>query len=277
MASRLRALMDQVTELVLQLERNAPKDSVMRMMHERFRYLNETLNIALDNYADPSFSNRTKRGLINGLGQLSRMLSGTAMDADVQDLRERYNHLASLAANQNKAINTNFLHINRHEHAIQDIASYSWAVRIALNLVIEDVKGIHEMALINQVLPALESAVNSVLHISNLAIQNVVDRGRVTFSLFPVKDLQRVLMKGEKEHQLTPLFAAHAIHHYHPLFESFLTSDAIVIHVPCKFKDDFDVFHIQPFPFPVNGSLMTMDLPASVVLIHIDFSLFATS
>ncbi len=68
-------------------------------------------------------------------------------------------------------------------------------MRIALNLVIEDVKGIHEMARINQALPALESAVNSVLHINTLAIQNVVDadRGKVTSSLFPVKDLQRVL------------------------------------------------------------------------------------
>ncbi len=88
MPGRLRTLMDQVTDLVLQLEQNAHKDGVMRTMHERLRYLNETLNIALDNYADPSFSNRTKRGLINGLGQLSRMLFGTAMDEDVQDLWE---------------------------------------------------------------------------------------------------------------------------------------------------------------------------------------------
>ncbi len=78
-----------------------PKDGVTRMMHERSQYLNETLNIALDNYADPSFSNRTKRGLINELGQLSRMLFGTAMNEDVKDLRKKYNHLASLAANQN--------------------------------------------------------------------------------------------------------------------------------------------------------------------------------
>ncbi len=64
MPGRLRTLMDQVTELVLQLERNAPKEGITRMMHERLRYLNETPNsspnIALDNYADPSFSNRTE-------------------------------------------------------------------------------------------------------------------------------------------------------------------------------------------------------------------------
>ncbi len=42
MPCRLRTLMDQVTELVLQLERNATKDGVTRMMHERLQYLNET-------------------------------------------------------------------------------------------------------------------------------------------------------------------------------------------------------------------------------------------
>ncbi len=94
---------------MLQLERKALKDGVMRMMHERLQCLNETLNIALDNYADPSFSNRTKKGLINGIGQLPRMLSGTAMDEDMEDLRKWYNHLASIAANQIKAINMNIV------------------------------------------------------------------------------------------------------------------------------------------------------------------------
>ncbi len=218
----LRTLMDQVNELVLQLDRNASKDGVTRMMYEHLRYLHETLNIALDTYADPSFSKRTKRDLINGLGQLSLMLIRTAMDEDVEDLRERYNHLTSLTANQNKTINMNSLHIDRFEHAVQDIASYARTVRTALNAVIEDMKDIHEMGLINQALPTLESAINSVLRTNNLVIQNVVDadRGRVTSSLFPVKDLQRVLMKGEKEHQLTPLFVAHTIHNYYPLISA---------------------------------------------------------
>ncbi len=69
------------------------------------------------------------------------MLFGTAMDEDVEDLRERYNHLASLAANQNKAIDMRSLHINRPEHSIQDIASYSRTVRTALKAVIMNVQG----------------------------------------------------------------------------------------------------------------------------------------
>ncbi len=127
--------------------------------------------------------------MINGLGQLSYML---LMDEDVEHLRERYNHLASLAANQNKATNVNSLHIDRPEHVVQDIASYSRTMRTAPNTVTEDMKGLHEIALINQASPALERAINSVLHTNNLVIQNVVDavHGGVTSSLFPVKDLQ---------------------------------------------------------------------------------------
>ncbi len=83
--------MDQITELMLQLDRNESENGVTRMMHQHLRYLNETLKIALENYTDISFSKRAKRGLINGFGQLSRMLFGTAMDEDVEGLRERYN------------------------------------------------------------------------------------------------------------------------------------------------------------------------------------------
>ncbi len=76
------------------------------------------------------------------------MLFGTAMDEDVEYLRDRYNHLTSLTANQNKAININSLYIDRFEHAVQYIASYSRTVRTILNGVIEDVKSLHEMAII---------------------------------------------------------------------------------------------------------------------------------
>ncbi len=49
-------------------------------------------------------SHRQKRGFIDGIGHLSRMLFGTAMNEDVEELRDRYNHLALLASAHNKAI-----------------------------------------------------------------------------------------------------------------------------------------------------------------------------
>ncbi len=95
----------------------------------------------------------------------------------MEDLQERYNHLASLAAIENKAINMDSLHIDRLEHAVQDIASYSRTLGNALNEVIWNMGNLHEMALVMLALPALESAINSVLHTDNLVIQNVVAVG----------------------------------------------------------------------------------------------------
>lgn len=274
----LRTITEQVTGVVLQMDINAPEDGLLRLMHDRIKYLNDTLTLALENYAALSFPNRTKRGLIDGIGQLSRMLFGTAMDEDVEELRDRYNRLASLAATQHKTIRMNSFHISRLEHAVQDIASYSRTLGSSINELWTGMANMYQMELVLQTLPALESAVNSILHTNALVIQNVVDAdcGRVTSSLFPVRDLQKALKIGVENHQLTPLFDMHAIHHYYPLLESFLTSEAIVIHVPFRSKDVFEVYQLEPFPFSVNNSVMVLDLPATVVLIRNDLSLYAT-
>ncbi len=109
----LRAITDQMTDVVLQMDKNVPVEGVTRLMHDRIRYLNDILTLALENYADLSFTYRTKRDLVNGIGQLSRMLFGTARNEDVEELRDRYNHLASLAATHHKTTRMISLHISR--------------------------------------------------------------------------------------------------------------------------------------------------------------------
>ncbi len=81
----------------------------------------------------------------------------------------------------------------------------------------------------------------------------------------------------ELKNNLSPLFDFNAVHHYYPLLESFLISDFIVTHVSFKSGDAFEVYQLKLLPFSVNGSIMTLDLPSSTVLVHQDFSLYATS
>ncbi len=128
-------------------------------------------------------------GFFDGTGHLSRMLFGTAMNEDVEKLRDRYNHLALLASAHNKAIRFNSKNIARLEQHVHGIASYTATLRLSLNNVLTTIKSLYDLNIIGQALPALENAVNSLLRINALVIQNVVDaaRGRVT-SLFLVKD-----------------------------------------------------------------------------------------
>ncbi len=60
------------------------------LLRYRLTYVNHSLTDVLDSYGGLTSSHRAKRGLSNGLGQLSRMLFSTAMDEDVIELRQKF-------------------------------------------------------------------------------------------------------------------------------------------------------------------------------------------
>ena len=251
--------------------------ALLDLTRSRLLYLNVSITYALDNYYGFDVSNRMKRGLIDGIGHLSRMLFGTAMNEDVEELRERYDQLSSIASLNNKAIELNYKNIARLDLHVQDLIIYTNALRSSLNRVLQQVTSLQGMLTLNQALSILEHTINSFLHTNLLFIQNLVDsaRGRVTSSLFLVKDLLRTLYIGKKNFNLAPLFDSHSIEHYYPLLEPVLTSDAVVIHGPFQSWDAFKVHQIEPFPFDINGTIMILNLQPSVVLIANDFSLYA--
>ncbi len=80
---------------------------------------------------------RPKRGLGDGLGHLSRIFFGIAMDSDVQELKEKYSYLASVAEAQNKAIKLNCKNLARLDTKLQNVANYANTIRISLNTVLK--------------------------------------------------------------------------------------------------------------------------------------------
>ncbi len=147
--------------------------------------MNETLALALDNYQGFPLSHSQKRGLFDGLGHHC-MLFGTAMNEDVEKLRDRYTHLSLLAFAYNKAIHLNSKRIARLEQHLLDIASHVATLRSSLNNVLTTIKSPFDLNVVGQALPALENTVNSFLRTIALVFQNMEDtaRGRDTSSLF---------------------------------------------------------------------------------------------
>ena len=96
------------------------------------------------------------------------------------------------------------MNIARQNLHVQDLALYSDALSFSLNNVLKQASGVQEILVMNQALSNLENTVNSLLHANLLVIQNLVDaaRGRVTSSLFPVKDLLHTLNIGKKDFDL---------------------------------------------------------------------------
>ena len=149
------------------------------------------------------------------------------MNADVVELRENFNKISLMALEQNKVINLNCVNIAKLEQHVHDLAEYSDKLMLTLTLndVLAEFDGMYSLAVVNQVLPVLENTVTSLTNTNKLIIENIVDaaRGRVTSSLFPVRDFLYVLEITETTYKLQPLFDFQDIHHYYPLLESVFT------------------------------------------------------
>ena len=281
----LREVASQLNETLWLLEKALPGGThplhphpILELLHARTRYVTDTVVAAVDNYEGLSITNRTKRGLIDGIGKLSQMLFGTATEDDVEDLRGRYNQLLNIARTNNKAISLNCRNIARLEKQITELASYTQHLGDLIKVMWFKIGATYQYILIGHALSALENVVTTLLDTNHRITQNIVDAamGRVTTSLFPEKDFKRVLDIGRRVYKLSPLFDEQNIHHYYPLVESLLTSEAIVIHVPFKSDDVFELYRLEPFPFTVNNSVMILDAESSLVLVKDDFSVYAT-
>ncbi len=182
----LTAVTEHLTAFLSLLEKDLAGDVnesmlLFRLFHARVEFVNGTLSLALYNYSNFPRAHRPKRGLLDGIGQLSRMIFGTTMNKDVEELRGRYNHLVSLASAQNKAIISNSRNIARLEQQMHDVASAT--LRTSLNAVLTSLNNLYAMEVIGQALPALEIAVNSLLRTTVLLIRNVIDAALFSLSM----------------------------------------------------------------------------------------------
>ncbi len=128
-SSRLERILEQMDSALAQLEDRKHKfqgklseQTLVTLLHARLSYLNDTISLASDTYIGLNGPSRAKRGLIDGIGKLSRMLFGTAMDEDVEQLREKYNHLTSIASANYRAIHINCRNIARLEKHVSDLS-----------------------------------------------------------------------------------------------------------------------------------------------------------
>jgi len=250
---------------------------ILKLLTARVEFLHGKLNQTKHDYSLHPVHARTKRGLINALGRISQFLFGTAMDEDVQDLREHYNRLITIAATNRKVLNLNCKKLARLESNLKELLQHSNQLTRVLNSALIRLEALNEFLLLDQTLHVLEASLNSVLATNEAIIRNMVDAasGRVTTSLLPVEDLIHTLKIGQSDFKLQPMYSRNMVQYYYPLLEATLTTDAIIVHIPFRSLDVFEAYQVEPFPFKVNHSVMTLDLPSSLVLVAKDFSLYS--
>ncbi len=114
------------------------------------------------------------------------MIYGTAVDKDVQELRDDYKRLTHLSTAQTKIINMNSHNIASLTKHVQDIADHLGVLRSSVNAMLTVFCKISQIEVVLQTLPGVETTVHSIVRENALIMQNIVhvSRGLVTQS-FP--------------------------------------------------------------------------------------------
>ena len=76
---RLRDVARNLNSTLWRLKKEFPNDSLqsgvmLSLLHVQIQYVNDTITSALENYRGLTVTNRTKRGLIDGIGKLSNVV-----------------------------------------------------------------------------------------------------------------------------------------------------------------------------------------------------------
>ena len=263
----------------------SPSETVL--LRGRIQHLQLLLQDAILDYStNPVLvqpNSRQKRGFIDGIGLLSRSIFGTAMDSDVKSLQAHYTSLLSSVRSVTDVVNLHSQRINALQLQLQRLTDFTNAfVKAVKNIYFAAIKQLQIFTTIDSTLNSLETATNSFLYSNQLVINNLVDaaRGRVTASLFPLRDLRRVISdftNVTSNSTLYPIFNGKDIIHYYPLLTSMLTTDSIVIHVPFQSGVSYNLYHLAPFPFKLNNTVLQWSNPSSYVLTPDDFSSYTVT
>ncbi len=127
---RLKAVAAEINSALVQLEKEAYKNhtdsqwddplALLKVYALRIAFVNDTVALALETYIGLEDPAREKRAWLEPLGELSHDLFGTAMQSDVDELRNRYNQPtlgvdSSLCTNKTRYL-SRYLASNRELH-----------------------------------------------------------------------------------------------------------------------------------------------------------------
>ena len=246
----------------------------------RLNTLMELLASSTANYSLHPHHIRSRRGLINVLGEASKFLFGTATDNDVKDLRSHYDQVIRSVTASRKVIEVQSKQIVSLQSHLVKLNDYMGKVSAYISG-LQNAQGVMiNLLLIDQAIDNVERTVAAVKKSNDLLIGALLTAaaGAVNPSLLPMVDLQYILSEGHRLFRATPLFTGDLMHLYYPIIGSTLTFDSIAVYIPLQSNDHFQLFQLEPFPFtPNNSAVYSLQLPEPITLVADDLSLYATT
>ncbi len=131
---------------------------------------------------------RSKRGLLDVVRKASKFLFGTATEDDIRDLREHYNQLLSIPAENRRVINLNYRKIAQLETYLNKLLEHTNKLTNVVNKALQRLDKLTDLFLMDQTLYVIDTILTLVLAVNKEIITNMIDaaENKVTPSLFPM-------------------------------------------------------------------------------------------
>ncbi len=167
--------------------------NILQLLGDRINFLQERIEQEHKDITIHPIHSRSKRGLLNIVGSASKFLFGTAKEDDVQDLKDHYNRVLTVASQNHQMVTLAFKKINILHDSLQKLLEHTNKLTEIVNKALQGLEQLSDFLILDQALHISEASYNTVMEVNRNIIRNVMDAAHehVTPSLFPLEDLTK--------------------------------------------------------------------------------------
>ena len=212
---------------------------------------------------------RIKRGLINAGGYLLKGLFGTATASDVNDLADRIENLEFNLESRGRMYNIQLDNLNaitNHVNTLQNLFRQSDVQLRAIAVQqIQLLKVTELMQFVDNIYIASQELKTNFDNLLNAV--SLGERGIVTPHLLPLHKLLEVINHAKENWHLSPLLPVARTGDLYGYLDIHVNIFNFIILIP--FASDFalQIYNIHPFPFYLNNTVVTLDVPKKHLLL----------
>ncbi|XP_076063501.1 uncharacterized protein LOC143038354 [Oratosquilla oratoria] len=211
---------------------------------------------------------RTKRGLFDFVGIISKSLFGTATDQDIHTVDTHIGKITRVLQQQGKLIDLNSQNIDLLADSVNSVIDkYNYLAQFT-NTQLSQITNSQTALFFLYHLNNLDKELDSLKDHTNLIQKDIwnAHAGVVDSQMITPTQLTQTLRRAHSTLQLTPFFSKHEIQHYYPILASTIFQQFILINIPMDPVKRFSLWEIYPFPYPYQNRTMTLNLPTSTIL-----------
>ena len=199
---------------------------------------------------DVNVHDREKRAVLAALGVIGLGVVATAAITMAGINTEKIIRLESLVDDNSKRIDQLELTSVLMEKKLGEVINSVNTLNDVVGNIAEDLDRTNKILYLFTSLRAIESDLDYNIEKVKADINKIVaaSTGKVTAELLPVQNLVELLNRNHLSEGYVPLYWGEQLFNYYSLMKAYLSSEAIIVEIPVRLGEEYNLLKIIPFP-----------------------------